>query len=82
MRKLVRFLQTAGECRIHKEWPTHTEVLRAEPELWAGQRLGAQVLGKVQIRNAKELNLGDRFCQSAWHSPRKGRGQSKQIENL
>jgi hypothetical protein len=26
-----------------------------EPEPWAGQRLGAQVLGKVQIRNAKEV---------------------------
>ena len=25
------------------------------PEPWAGQRLGAQVLGKVQIRNAKEV---------------------------
>ena len=29
MPKLVRFLQTGGEGRIHKEWPTHTEVLRA-----------------------------------------------------
>jgi hypothetical protein len=34
---------------------TGTRARRPEPELWAGQRLGAQVLGKVQIRNAKEL---------------------------
>jgi hypothetical protein len=32
-----------------------TRGTRAEPEPWAGQRLGAQLLRKVQIRNAKEV---------------------------
>jgi hypothetical protein len=34
---------------------TGTRAARPEPEPWAGQRLGAQVLGKVQIRNAREV---------------------------
>jgi len=34
---------------------TGTRAARPEPEPWAGQRLGAQVAGKVQIRNAKEV---------------------------
>ena len=34
---------------------TGTRAARPEPEPWAGQRLGAQVPGKVQIRNAKEM---------------------------
>jgi hypothetical protein len=28
---------------------------RPEPEPWAGQTLGAQVLGEAQFRNAKEV---------------------------
>jgi hypothetical protein len=35
--------------------PAGTRATCAEPEPWAGQRLGAQVLGKIQIRNAKEV---------------------------
>jgi hypothetical protein len=35
--------------------PAGTRAARTEPEPWAGQTLGAQVLGKVQIRNAKEV---------------------------
>jgi hypothetical protein len=35
--------------------PAGTRAARPEPEPCAGQRLGAQVLGKVQIRNAKEV---------------------------
>ena len=35
--------------------PAGTRAACAEPEPWAGQRLCAQVIGKVQIRNAKEV---------------------------
>jgi hypothetical protein len=35
--------------------PAGTRAACAEPEPWAGQPLAAQVIGKVQIRNAKEV---------------------------
>jgi len=35
---------------------TGTRAPRPEPEPWAGQRLGAQVVGKVQTRNTKEVS--------------------------
>ena len=48
--------------------PAGTRAACAEPEPWAGQTLAAQVIGKVQIRNTKEVFLGDRFCRSAPHT--------------
>jgi hypothetical protein len=35
--------------------PAGTRAACAEPEPWSGQTLGAQVIGKVQIPNAKEV---------------------------
>ena len=55
---------------------TGTRARCSEPELWAGQRLGAQVLGKAQIRNAKE-QFGRSFLSI---NVVEGRGQSKQME--
>jgi hypothetical protein len=49
----------ADGCFIRrpKEQPSeyHARCATAEAEPWAGQRLRAQVLVKVQIRNAKEV---------------------------
>jgi hypothetical protein len=37
--------------------PAGTRAARPQPEPWAGQRSDAQVIGKVQVRNTKEVIL-------------------------
>jgi hypothetical protein len=47
---------------------TGTRARRPEPEPWADRGLSAQVLGKLQIQNSKEVFWDIVFCRSA-HMP-------------
>jgi hypothetical protein len=54
-RKAPKRNQSSRQKSSSNPSPTRFGAACAEPEPWAGQRLCAQVLGKVQIRNTKEV---------------------------